>query len=345
MKLFFDDRQTAHAPVRELHNGEWVPYAENLERPRSIVAALAGWQPVRDFGIAPLAAVHDADYLAFLERAHRDWTAAGRSGDAIGYSFPVVRRRPLSFGRIDADLGAYSFDAATPIAAGTWRAAYWSAQCALTALDRLAQGGERHTFALCRPPGHHAGRDYMGGYCYLNNAAIAAREAQARGLGPVAILDIDYHHGNGTQDIFYADGDIFFASIHADPVTDYPFYWGHADERGEGAGEGSTLNIPLPRGTDGAAYRPALDRALGAIADRGARFLILSFGADTHSSDPISSFALERPDYVEFARAIAALGALGAPTLVVMEGGYAVGELGINVAAFLSGFNDRNPAG
>lgn len=334
MKLFFDDRQALHAPERELHNGEFVPYAENIERPRSIVAALADWQPVRDFGMAPLLAVHDADYLAFLERAWGGWQAAGRRGDAIGYSFPVVRRRPLTFGRIDADIGAYSFDASTPIAAGTWESAYWSAQCALTALDRL-NDGDRHAFALCRPPGHHAGRDYMGGYCYLNNAAIAARQADALGLGPVAILDVDYHHGNGTQDIFYEDGSVFFASIHADPVTDYPFYWGHADERGEGTGEGTTLNLPLPRGTDGAAYRPALDTALGAIADWGARCLIVSFGADTHSNDPISSFKLERPDYVEMAAAIAAL---GLPTLVVMEGGYAVGDLGLNVAAFLSGF-------
>jgi len=334
VKLFFDDRQAEHAPERELHNGEFVPYAENIERPRSIVDALSDWQPVRDFGREPLRAVHDADYLAFLERAYDGWVAAGRSGDAIGYSFPVVRRRALKFARIDADIGLYSFDASTPIAAGTWTSAYWSAQCALTALDRLT-AGDRHAFALCRPPGHHAGRDYMGGYCYLNNAAIAARQAQARGLGPVAILDIDYHHGNGTQDIFYDDASVFFASIHADPVTDYPFYWGHADERGEGAGEGSTLNLPLPRGTDGAAYRPALDTALAAIADWGAKCLIVSFGADTHSSDPISNFLLERPDYVEIAGAISGL---GLPTLVVMEGGYAVGDLGANVAAFLSGF-------
>ena len=335
MKLFFDDRQTAHAPLRELHNGDWVPFAENVDRPRAILAAFADWQPVRDFGMEPLRAVHDPAYLAFLERAHRDWIAAGRSGDAIGYTFPVVRRRRLGFGRIDADLGAYSYDAGTPVAAGTWMSAYWSAQGALTALDHLVASGDRHAFALCRPPGHHAGRDYMGGYCYLNNAAIAARAAQARGLGPVAILDVDYHHGNGTQDIFYDDGGVFFASIHADPRTDYPFYWGHADERGEGAGAGATLNLPLPRGTDGAAYRPALDAALAAISDWGAKLLVVSFGADTHSSDPISSFALERADYGDMAGAIAAL---DLPTLIVMEGGYAVGDLGRNVAAFLSGF-------
>lgn len=334
MKRFFDDRQADHAPALELHNGAFTPYAENIERPRSIVRALRDWSAVQDFGMAPLEAVHDPAYLAFLQRAHADWLAAGRPGDAIGYTFPLVRRRPLAFRRIDADLGAYSFDAGTPIAAGTWSGAYWSAQCALTALDAVA-GGDRHAFALCRPPGHHAGRDYMGGYCYLNNAAIAARRALALGLGPVAILDVDYHHGNGTQDIFYEDGDVFFCSIHADPATDYPFYWGHADEDGEGAGEGATLNLPLPRGADGGTYRPVLDQALAAIADRGARFLVVSFGADTHRSDPISHFSLERADLTNMGQAIAAL---GLQTVIVMEGGYAVGDLGLNVAAFISGF-------
>lgn len=333
MKIYFDRRQLLHAPERELHNGEWVPYAENAGRPQSIVAELDGWNPVQDHGFEPILAVHDRAYVAFLEQAHADWLAAGRSGDAIGYTFPVVGRRPLALDRIDARLGAYSFDAATPIAASTWEAAYWSAQCGLSAIPE--PGDDPYGFALCRPPGHHAGRDYMGGYCYLNNAAIAARELQARGRGPVAVLDIDYHHGNGTQDIFYADPGIFFCSIHADPATDYPFYWGHADERGVDAGEGSTLNLPLPRGTDGAAYMPALERALGAIADWGAQFLVLSFGADTHSSDPISHFELDRNDYAAIAKRIAAL---TIPVLVVMEGGYAVGDLGRNVSAFLSGF-------
>lgn len=337
MKLFFDDRQLAHQPLRELHNGDWVPFAESVERPRSIVAALAGWQPVQDWGMEPLLAVHDPAYLAFLQRAHDGWLASGRTGDAIGYTFPVVRRRPLAFNRIDADLGAYSMDAGTPIAAGTWQSAYWSAQTSLTALDDLITSGNSSAFALCRPPGHHAGRDYMGGYCYLNNAAIAARAAQARGVGPVAILDIDYHHGNGTQDIFLDDASVFFASIHADPCTDYPFYWGHADECGEGSAASTTLNLPLPRGTDGAAYRPALDEALAAISRWGARMLVVSFGADTHHSDPISHFALGSADYGDIARSIAAL---GMPVLVVMEGGYAVGNLGQNVSAFLAGFDD-----
>ena len=175
----------------------------------------------------------------------------------------------------------------------------------------------------------------MGGYCYINNAAVTARHAQSLGLGPVAVLDIDYHHGNGTQDIFYADPSVFFCSIHADPATDYPFYWGWEDERGLGEGEGTTLNLPLPRGTDGMAYRPALERALDAITAWGAGLLILSFGDAPHRSDPLCASAREREDYVVLAGMIAAI---GIPTLVVMEGGYAVGDLGRNVASFLSGF-------
>ena len=335
MRIFFDQRQADHAPLRELNNGEWMPYAESADRVHSIAHECGDPQPARDFGIDPILAVHDADYVAFLRTAHERWRAAGRAGDAIGYTFPVVRRRPLALERVDALIGAYSFDAATPIAEGTWDAAYWSAQSALTALDEIAAHGANSAFALCRPPGHHVGRDYMGGYCYLNNAAIAAQRADALGLGPVAILDVDYHHGNGTQDIFLGDPTVFFASIHADPATDYPFYWGHADERGEGAGTGTTLNLPLPRGSEWVAYSPALERALEAIGAWGAKFLIVSFGADTFAGDPISHFALTRSDFAVLGSAIAGY---GLPTLVVMEGGYAVDELGRNVAAFLGPF-------
>jgi acetoin utilization deacetylase AcuC-like enzyme len=335
MKLFYDLRQAAHSPARELHNGDWAPYAETPARLEQIAASAGEGDPVRDFGLDPILAVHSREYAEFLQTAHDRWLAAGRSGDAVGYTFPVRHRRPLALDRIDALLGAYSFDAATPIAAGTWEAAYWSAQSALSAVHEIAGGTVRNVFALCRPPGHHAGRDYMGGYCYLNNAAIAARQADALGLGPVAILDVDYHHGNGTQDIFLSDPTVFFASIHADPATDYPFYWGHADERGEGAGSGTTLNLPLARGTGWSAYSPALERALDAIAEWGAGFLIVSFGADTFEGDPIADFALTRDDFASLGAAIAAR---GLPTLVVMEGGYAVDELGRNVAAFLDPF-------
>jgi acetoin utilization deacetylase AcuC-like enzyme len=275
--------------------------------------------------------VHGEAYLAFLKSAHDDWRAAGRDGDAGGYAWPVVRRRPLDLERIDARLGRYSFDASSPIAAGTWDGAYWSAQTALSALGAVLDG-EKAAFALCRPPGHHCGADYLGGYCYLNNAAIAA-EAAVRAGRRAAILDIDYH--NGTQDIFYDRGDVTFVSIHADPNMDYPYFWGHADETGEGEGEGATLNLPLPRGTDLDAYLPVLDRALERIAESGADLLVLSFGADTYAGDPISHFRIETADYAVIARRIAAL---GLPAAIVMEGGYAVDALGANVESFLSGF-------
>jgi len=332
MRSVFDGRQRAHAPALELHNGAFVPFAERPERADAILAAIGPAAPAIDHGEAPLRAVHDEAYLAFLWSAHKDWRAAGREGDAIGYAWPVVRRRPLALDRIDARFGQYSMDASSPIAAGTWDSAYWSAQTALTALDALL-AGERAAFALCRPPGHHCGGDYLGGYCYLNNAAIAAQAAVAAGRR-VAILDVDYHHGNGTQDIFYARGDVFFASIHADPRTDYPFFWGHEDERGEGEGEGATLNLILPRGTGLDAYLPMLETALARIAGFDPDLLVVSYGADTFVGDPISQFRLETGDYAVLARRIAAL---CVPTLTVMEGGYAIDALGANVAAFLEG--------
>lgn len=334
MRRFFDPRQLAHAPAMELHNGGFVPFAETPARAEAMLAAIGGAEPALDHGETPLRAVHSEEYLAFLRSAHKDWKAAGREGDAAGYAWPVVRRRHLALNRIDARLGQHSFDASSPIAAGTWDGAYCSAQTALTALD-AALGGERAAFALCRPPGHHCGADYLGGYCYLNNAAIAAEAAIGAGHRKVAILDIDYHHGNGTQDIFYERGDVLFASIHADPVMDYPYFWGHADETGEDAGEGTTLNLPLPRGTGLAAYLSALDKALERIADFAPELLIVSYGADTFAGDPISHFRLQTGDYEVLARRIASL---DLPSLIVMEGGYAIDALGANVASFLSGF-------
>jgi acetoin utilization deacetylase AcuC-like enzyme len=334
MRLFFDPRQLDHDPSQELHNGAWMAHSEHPGRTSSIASAIGTTEAPRDFGEAPLLRVHPAGYLNFLKTAFADWQAAGRPGNAIGYTWPVTRRRPLDLSRIDARLGQYSYDAATPVAEGTWTAAYWGAQTALAATEAVL-GGERSAFALCRPPGHHAGADYLGGYCYLNNAAIAAEAALAAGKSKVAILDVDYHHGNGTQDIFYDRGDVLFASIHADPATDYPFYWGHADETGEGAGAGATLNLPLPQGTDFAAYRAALAKALERIAAFGAELLIVSFGADTFEDDPISHFKLGTADFPMLGSEIAAL---GLPIVIVMEGGYATDALGRNVAAFLSGF-------
>jgi acetoin utilization deacetylase AcuC-like enzyme len=334
MRSFFDLRQRLHAPVSELHNGAFVPYAEHGGRVDSMLAALGAVEPAADHGEGPLLRVHHPDYLAFLRSAHDKWRAAGRPGDAFAYVWPIAGRRKLALDRIDAKLGLYSYDSASPIAAGTWESAYWSAQTALTALEAVL-AGERAAFALCRPPGHHAGADYLGGYCHINSAAVVAQAARDRGCERVAILDVDYHHGNGTQDIFYARGDVLFASIHADPRTDYPFFWGHADEKGEGEGEGATLNLPLPRGTAIDTYERALATALEAIARFGPDLLVVSYGADTYEHDPISQFRLRTADYTRLASRIASL---CVPSVVVMEGGYAVDALGSNVCAFLQGF-------
>ena len=262
MRCFWDARQRAHAPALELHNGGFVPFAETpgpgRGDPRRDRAGRAGGRPWR--GAA--ARGPDGGLSRLPLRGPQGLARGGPRGRCERLCLAGGRRRPLALDRIDARLGAYSFDASSPIAAGTWEGAYWSAQTALTALDAVL-AGERAAFALCRPPGHHCGADYLGGYCYLNNAAIAAEAAIAAGRR-VAILDIDYHHGNGTQDIFYARGDVLFVSIHADPRTGLSFFWGHADETGEGEGEGATLNLPLPRGTDLAAYLPALDTRAGA---------------------------------------------------------------------------------
>jgi acetoin utilization deacetylase AcuC-like enzyme len=334
VRIFFDPRQRLHAPARELHNGGFTAYAERPGRLDAILASLGPTEAPADRGEAPILRVHPPAYLGFLRGAFEAWRDAGRPGDASGYVWPVVGRRSLGLSRIDALLGRYSYDASTPIAEHSWESAYWSAQGAVAATEAVL-AGERTAFALCRPPGHHAGADYCGGYCYLNTPAIAAEAALAAGRRRVAILDVDYHHGNGTQDIFLHRGEVFFASIHADPATDYPFYWGHADETGEGEGEGTTLNLPLPRGTTMRDYEPALDRALEAITAFGAELLIVSYGADTFVGDPISFFELTTSDYAPMARRIASL---GLPTVVTMEGGYAVDALGENVAAFLSGF-------
>jgi acetoin utilization deacetylase AcuC-like enzyme len=334
MRIFWDERQRLHAPEKELHNGSFVPFAETPARADAILAAVGPAEAPGDYGEGPLLRVHPPEYLAFLKSAHAEWRAAGRDGEAAGYVWPAVRRRPLRLERIDARLGRYSYDASTPIAAGTWQSAYWSVQSALAATEAVL-GGESAAFALCRPPGHHCGADYLGGYCYLNAAAVAAEAVLAAGRRRVAILDIDYHHGNGTQDIFYGRGDVLFVSIHADPAADYPFYWGHSDEIGEGAGEGATLNLPLPRGTTMSVFAPALDKALDRISAFAPEFLLCSYGADTFAGDPISFFEIVTADYTNIGRRIAEL---GLPTAILMEGGYAVEALGANVASFLSGF-------
>ncbi len=334
MISYFSDHQSAHAPALELQDGALVPHVESQARVNAIKRVLPTIATPGDHGLAPILAVHDAAYVDFLQRAHGDWVAAGRKGDAFPYVFPVRGRRPLNLARIDAELGQYAYDCGTPVAAGTWDSVYWSVQSALSGLEAVVDGAGT-AFAFCRPPGHHAGRDYMGGYSYLNAVAIAAEQALSRGAGRVAVLDVDYHHGNGTQDIFYARGEVLTISLHADPTTDYPFYWGHGDETGDGQGRGANLNLPMPRRTGWKAYQTHLARALERVSAFKPDLLIVPYGADTYAGDPISYFNIETAEYEAMGVMIAAA---NLPTLICMEGGYAIEALGDNVSTFLKGF-------
>ena len=328
-----------HDGGMEMHRGGLVPCYEMPSRADFILAALreAG-HPVRAPDAFPddaLLAVHDEAFVAFLRGAWARWTAAGHDGFMLPSAFPArALRRDVVPDSIHGAMGWWGFDTSTPMVAGTWAAARGAADAAMTAASLLA-AGERAAYALCRPPGHHAGRATYGGYCFLNNAALAVERLRAHGRSRVAVLVVDFHHGNGTQDIFWRRGDVLFVSIHGDPRTEYPWFLGHADERGEGDGAGTTLNLPLPRGTAWPAYERALGTALDAIAAFGAEALVVSLGVDTFEHDPISAFALGADC---FPRLGARLAALGLPTVLVQEGGYAVAEVGHNVAAVVAAF-------
>ena len=255
--------------------------------------------------------------------------------DAFPSYWPIRTFRsdvlPQSF---HARMGLFSYDAGSPLTSGTWAAALQGAACAWTAAQCLAEGADT-AFALTRPPGHHAGTDFFGGYCFLNNAAVAAQALRDAGCARVAVLDMDYHHGNGTQAIFYERADVVFVSVHGDPQTEYPYFLGHADERGTGAGLGSNLNLPLPRGSDFSAWRMALEAGLKAIAASGVDALVVSLGVDTFEGDPVAGFRLQSPDYLTVGRLIAAS---GLPVVWVFEGGYAVQAIGVNAVNVLDGF-------
>jgi acetoin utilization deacetylase AcuC-like enzyme len=230
-------------------------------------------------------------------------------------------------------IGHYANAADTSISKGSYEAAVASMRCAIAGADWL-NGGNRFAFSLCRPPGHHAGIDLFGGYCFINNAAVAAQRLRDHGAAKVAVLDVDFHHGNGTQDIFYRRGDVFTASLHGDPIQAFPYFLGHADEEGEAAGEGANRNYPMPRGTSWDAWSAALADALSRIKAFGAEAIVVSLGVDTYERDPISFFKLTSDDFIRMGAMIASM---GLPVLTCMEGGYGVPEIGFNVANMLKG--------
>ena len=340
MKTVYNAAHSQHRAEHEFFRGEKVAAFEKPERADWVLAAVqrAKLGAVLEFTAhddAVILKVHSDRYVNFLRGAHAEYLAQGGTGDAFPAAWPIRGMRsdiePKNFA---ARMGLYSFDAGSPLTSGTWAAARAGADCALTAVD-LLNAREASAFVLTRPPGHHAGRDFFGGYCFLNHAAIAAQALRDSGCARVAILDVDYHHGNGTQDIFYARNDVLFVSIHGDPITEYPFYLGHADERGSGVGIGFNVNLPLAAGSPVAAWFSALDHALKAIKNFKPDALVVSLGVDTFEGDPISHFKLKTSDYPRMGERIAEL---NLPTLFLMEGGYAVAEIGDNVVGVLQGF-------
>ena len=347
--LIASDDHLAHTGLIELMNGQEIPCHESPVRATVIRDALLATGDYRleapePHGPDPIAAVHDLELIDLVEGVWADAVADGwdPARPLLPDTFLLrayAADMPLSQLPVERHhrLGAYCFDTATPIVAGTAEAARAAVDIGLTALDRVLAGAPL-AYGLCRPPGHHAGRNLIGGYCFFNNAAIAAQSLIARGAERVAILDIDFHHGNGTQQIFWARGDVLYVSLHGDPRGIYPYYSGYATERGAGDGEGSTLNLPLPAGTDGDAYLGALREGLEAISAFDADApLVVSLGFDTDHADPICNLALRTDDYARIGTAISEL---GASVVALQEGGYAVEALGANAVAFLGGLRD-----
>jgi acetoin utilization deacetylase AcuC-like enzyme len=340
MRVILNPKHEAHAPPGEVENGAVIPCFEGPARLAAIRSALeaAGGHTFEDPPAATeeaLAAVHDAAYIAYIRETAAELRRARGSTPKVQWPtvFPYGPNPRAAGNR--ALRGQFCFDTYTPILGGTFAAALGGASASLRAADLVGAGTERLVYVLTRPPGHHAERDRCGGYCYFNNAALAAEHLAK--LGKVAVLDLDVHHGNGTQHIFYDRADVFTASVHGDPATLYPFYSGYAEETGTGPGLGFNVNLPLPPATGVKDYRPALETGLAMVGRFRPTFLVLAFGADAHEADPIGGFKLPTAYFREMG---AAVRELGVPAVVTQEGGYNLDAIGGCVVEFLKGLTD-----
>ncbi|MGI9271886.1 MAG: histone deacetylase family protein [Woeseiaceae bacterium] len=344
LTVYSNDHQL-HRGEFEFSNGQLLPCFERPERADLVLEAVrhAGLGDIiepEEFGLDPVRRVHDARFVEFLQEAWDLWAAEGRDCDALPLNWPVRGMRQIEPEHIDGKLSYFSFDAGSPITSGTWQAAKTSANVALTGAAKLL-AGENCVFSLCRPPGHHAAADYIGGYCYLNNAAIAAQYLRDEGASKIAILDVDYHHGNGTQSIFYTRSDVMFVSIHGDPEQEYPYFLGRSDETGEGEGDGYNHNFPLRWQSSAESWFEALQKSCKLIADYAPDYVLVSLGVDTFIDDPISEFRLTTDDYLKVGARIAEL---DLPMLFILEGGYAVDDIGINAGNVLVAANKGRTA-
>ncbi len=344
MRVFYTPRLEEFQPPYQIHFGQVVEASEVPGRARQVVTALeqaglATLEPPRRFPLQPIQAVHDADYLEFLQNANQmpflDPESEGKPFEVIFPTvFPYSHRWEARAESVMSLASKYCFDTYTPITAEVFEVARLSAECALSGAQALLEGAET-IFAACRPPGHHATRHQCGGYCYLNNAAIAAQFLST--AGRVVILDVDFHHGNGTQEIFYDTDRVGYLSLHGDPATTYPYFSGYADELGEGRGRGFNRNFPLPVHTDDRTYLETLEAALQAARQMLPASLVLSLGLDTHEEDPLANFCLTTELYAQMAARIARL---KYPTLIILEGGYNLNRLGELAVRFVRAWEE-----
>lgn len=343
MKVYHDPIHATHEPDFFLVRGLRTPSADQPERVDRLLAGVRrvglDAESPTDFGLEPVAAVHTARYLDFLQDAYREWSVlpGSKAGEVVANIHPS--RDPVGYpSGIVGRAGWHMTDTACPIGPHTYWAALASVNSAVSAAAAVA-GGDRFAYGLCRPSGHHAFADMAGGFCFLNNAAIAAHWLCGH-HDRVAVLDVDVHHGNGTQDIFYRRSDVLTVSLHRDPTDYYPFFWGYADQTGLDEGEGYNLNIPLAEGSGDAAFLDAVDVARSRIQDFAPGALVVALGLDTAEDDPLRGLRVTTPGFSRIGRAIAEL---GLPTVLVQEGGYLCDALTENIASFLTGFLDAEP--
>ncbi len=340
MKLFYHPDQALHAPASLLLHGQVVPSPESPLRAELLARGVeaCGFNLLEPDDVdtprlrSRLARIHTARYLAFLETIHARWS---RLPGASGPVTPNVH--PCGGGLLYPEhpvgqAGWHLHDMACPIGADSFRGILASAATAQAAAEALL-GGHGITYALCRPPGHHAGPDRAGGSCFLNNSALAATVLREH-FSRVAILDIGLHHGNGTQDIFYYRGDVWTGSLHVDPRESYPYFWGGANEEGMGEGLGANVNLPLPCGSGAAAYFDTLDALSARMAAFRPEAVVVALGLDAHRDDPLAGMTLDTDDFHAVGRRLAAL---GLPLVLVQEGGYPSESLGATLTALLMG--------
>jgi acetoin utilization deacetylase AcuC-like enzyme len=344
LRAFFHSEQIRHDPQQFMRMGRIAPAQDVPQRAEILLRTVRNrsipLETPPDYGLQPVSVVHDAGYLDFLSTVFERWQALPSAGpEVLPNVFPYWNGRPDWAARppcpatsVVAQVGYYVGDLAAPIGPQTWSSALASAHSAAAAADAVL-AGDVLAYGLTRPSGHHARRDRSSGFCYLNNAAVAAERLRSR-FARVAILDIDAHHGDGTQQIFYDRPDVLTASIHGDPATYYPFFTGYASERGVGAGEGFNLNLPLAPGTDDAGYLDALDEALGAIEGFRPDAVIVALGYDIHRDDPIGVFAVTTDAFEAIGARIAAV---SRPVVVIQEGGYGLAAIGACLDRFLTG--------